>query len=90
VKLKVVESSFAKAMEEFPFDGLGDFGWRSARDVMGRIYPECHSSSDRERGGGTGSGRRRRMKRVSGYQEIRRQDTRRSGYQGNRSSKFKV
>jgi len=23
----------------------GDFGWGSARDVMGRIYPECHSSS---------------------------------------------
>ena len=27
------------------FDGLGDFGRRNLRDVMGRIYLEYHSSS---------------------------------------------
>ncbi len=37
-----------------------DFGRRSARDVMGRIYPECHSSSNRE-------GRRKHRKRTEEF-----------------------
>ena len=47
-------------MEEFPFDGLGDFGWRSSHDVVGIIYPESHSSSSRE-------GRREHRKRTEEF-----------------------
>jgi hypothetical protein len=27
---------------------VGDFGQGNPRDVVGRIYPECHSSSSKE------------------------------------------
>jgi len=33
---------------DFGIDGLGDFGRRNPRDVMGQICPESHSSSSRE------------------------------------------
>ena len=30
---------------------MGDFGQRNPREVVGRIYPECHSSRDSKEGG---------------------------------------
>ncbi len=50
--LRLIWSSFAKATADFEFDGLGDLEQRNPRDVVGRIYPECHSSRDSKEGRG--------------------------------------
>ena len=70
-------------MEDFSFNRLGGFGWRSPRDVVGRICPECHSNSSRE------ERRREHRKRTEEEDE---KDIRKSGYQDVdiRVSKYQV